>query len=304
MSTGPIHDVIERWHLHIRKQLPGGLDELLHDDVIFYSPVVFTPQRGKEITTMYLTAAEHTLGGEHFRYAKEVLAGDTAVLEFETQVDGKYVNGVDIIRCDEAGKIVEFRVMLRPLQAVNMVHQQMAAMLGGDRRRGIELFRGGTGPGLFESGTMSMPEFDPDDQALLKADGPRNRDIHLGAHDQVLFRGDGPNGYSLVRAEFAPHFVLVRHTHNADCLYAIVAGSLTMGAVTLVAGEGFFVPADAPYGYEAGPDGVVVLEFRTRTTFDMKIPGGQIERLRQLNRAAEEHGALWRTLRTADTANG
>ena len=58
-----------------------------------------------------------------------MLAGDTAVLEFETTVEGKYVNGVDIIRCDDEGKIVEFRVMIRPLQAINLVHQQMGAML-------------------------------------------------------------------------------------------------------------------------------------------------------------------------------
>ena len=68
-------------------------------------------------------------GGSSFRYVKEVLDGDTAVLEFETQIDGKYVNGVDIIRADEDGKIVEFRVMIRPLQAVNLVHAQMKAML-------------------------------------------------------------------------------------------------------------------------------------------------------------------------------
>jgi hypothetical protein len=67
--------------------------------------------------------------GGGFRYTKKVLAGDTAVLEFETTVEGKYVNGVDIIRCDDEGKIVEFRVMIRPLQAVNAVHRQMAAML-------------------------------------------------------------------------------------------------------------------------------------------------------------------------------
>jgi hypothetical protein len=75
-------------------------------------------------------------GAGGFRYTKQVLAGDTAVLEFETTVEGKYVNGVDIIRCDDDGKIVEFRVMIRPLQAVNLVHQQMAAML--ERMKGAD----------------------------------------------------------------------------------------------------------------------------------------------------------------------
>ena len=134
-----IHDVIERWHLHMRGQLPGGLDELLDDDVVFYSPIVFTPRAGKAITTLYLSAAGQTLPGEKtsstgdsskgFRYTKQVLSGDTAVLEFETTVEGKYVNGVDIIRCNDAGKIVEFRVMIRPLQAINLVHRQMGEML-------------------------------------------------------------------------------------------------------------------------------------------------------------------------------
>jgi hypothetical protein len=138
-----IDGVVERWHRHLRGDLPGGLDELLHEDVVFYSPIVYTPQEGREITKLYLTAAGQTLPGEGaadsgdgggasprgFRYTKQVLAGDTAVLEFETTVGGKYVNGVDIIRCDEDGRIVEFRVMIRPLQAVNLVHEQMRAAL-------------------------------------------------------------------------------------------------------------------------------------------------------------------------------
>jgi ketosteroid isomerase-like protein len=128
-----IEDVIDRWHAFLTAGDPDGLDRLLADDVVFYSPIVYTPQRGKEITTLYLQAARQTLPGDGgdgaFRYTKQVVAGDTAVLEFETSVDGKYVNGVDIIRCDDAGRIVEFRVMLRPLQAVNIVHEQMRAML-------------------------------------------------------------------------------------------------------------------------------------------------------------------------------
>ena len=138
-----IEQVIEKWHAHLRGTLPGGLDELLDDDVVFYSPIVYTPQAGKAITKLYLEAAGQTLPGDPpaagsggaatsgggFRYTKQVLAGDTAVLEFETTVEGKYVNGVDIIRCNDEGRIIEFRVMIRPLQAVNLVHQQMAAML-------------------------------------------------------------------------------------------------------------------------------------------------------------------------------
>ena len=129
-----IETVVERWHQHLRGELPGGLDELLDDEVVFYSPVVYTPQRGKDITKLYLQAAGVALPGEKsgdgsFAYTKQVIAGDAAVLEFETTVAGKYVNGVDIIRCNDAGRIVEFRVMIRPLQAVNAVHEQMKATL-------------------------------------------------------------------------------------------------------------------------------------------------------------------------------
>jgi hypothetical protein len=133
-----IEKCIENWHRNLRGELPGGLDELLADDCVFYSPIVFTPQKGKDITKLYLTAAGATFGGDReekravsseFRYSKEVLDGHTAVLEFETEVGGKYVNGVDIITCNDEGKIVEFKVMIRPLQAVNLMHHQMKAML-------------------------------------------------------------------------------------------------------------------------------------------------------------------------------
>jgi SnoaL-like domain len=126
-----IDDVIARWHRHLRGELPGGLDELLADDVVFWSPVVHTPQHGRQVTAMYLLGAQQVLAGGGFRYTKQVLAGDTAVLEFETDVDGTFVNGVDIIRCDDAGRIVEFRVMLRPLRAVDVVHERMRALLAG-----------------------------------------------------------------------------------------------------------------------------------------------------------------------------
>ncbi len=127
-----IEDVVARWHRYLGGELPGGLDELLADDVVFYSPVVYTPQRGKPVTTQYLEAAAQALGGGTggpFQYTKQVMSGDTAVLEFETSVEGKYVNGVDIIRCDNAGRIVEFRVMMRPLQGIQAVHEEMGRRL-------------------------------------------------------------------------------------------------------------------------------------------------------------------------------
>ena len=128
-----IDKVVETWHRVVTGERPEALDGLLADDVVFYSPIVYTPQRGKAVTTMYLHAAAQTMPGDPvhgaFHYTKQVLAGDLAVLEFETTVGGKYVNGVDIIRCDDTGRIVEFRVMIRPLQAINAVHEQMRVVL-------------------------------------------------------------------------------------------------------------------------------------------------------------------------------
>ena len=137
-----IEKAVENWHKVIRGEFPGGLDELLAEDVVFYSPVVFTPQKGIEITKLYLSAAANTFGGEpdaasgspnpntsKFRYTKQILSGNFAMLEFETEMEGKYVNGVDILTCNDEGKVVEFKVLIRPLQAVNAVHAQMRRML-------------------------------------------------------------------------------------------------------------------------------------------------------------------------------
>ena len=105
------------------------LDKILHEDVVFYSPVVFSPQRGKAMTMAYLGAAGQTLSNEHFRYVRIFDCGQRAVLEFETEMDGKYVNGTDLIEWDTDAKITEFKVMVRPLQAIQTVHAAMGAML-------------------------------------------------------------------------------------------------------------------------------------------------------------------------------
>jgi len=154
---------------------------------------------------------------------------------------------------------------------------------------------------MAESGAMSAPQFDADDMKALAEDGPRPATAALGIHDTLVFQGEGDAGGSLVRAWLAPHYVLPRHSHNGDCLYYIVEGAITMGAQQLGAGDGFFVPSNAPYAYEAGPDGAVVLEFRTQTSFDMQIPGGQLERWRRMAVVAEEHGERWIELRSKAT---
>ncbi len=117
------------WHAVVRSRDVAALDRLLDDDVVFHSPVVHTPQRGKAITLKYLIGAMQVLNSSAFRYDREIVGANDAVLEFSTEIDGIAVNGVDLIRWNDAGRIVDFKVMLRPLKAVNAVHQQMGAML-------------------------------------------------------------------------------------------------------------------------------------------------------------------------------
>jgi len=108
---------------------PALLSELLADDAVFHSPVVHTPQVGKRIVMAYLVAASHVLGNDSFRYVRELVDGDEMMLEFVTEIDGISINGVDIIRFDNAGKINDFKVMVRPLKAINKVWEMMAAQL-------------------------------------------------------------------------------------------------------------------------------------------------------------------------------
>ena len=120
---------ISKWHNIVRTRDASGLDELLAEAVVFYSPVVHTPQIGKAITTMYLTAAVKVFGNESFRYVREIVGDSSAVLEFETEIDGILINGVDMIAWNDDGKIIEFKVMIRPLKAINLIHQKMGEML-------------------------------------------------------------------------------------------------------------------------------------------------------------------------------
>ena len=134
---------IEKWHEVMKvggKEGASKLDSLLHDDVIFYSPVVFTPQKGKKITMLYLSAASGVFGDQKstnnsekkqskFKYVNEIIEGNSACLEFETEINGIYVNGIDLITWDDDNKIIEFKVIVRPLQAVNKLHEQMQNML-------------------------------------------------------------------------------------------------------------------------------------------------------------------------------
>ncbi|MES2974374.1 MAG: nuclear transport factor 2 family protein [Pseudomonadota bacterium] len=120
---------LETWHHLVRSQDPSGLKALIAEDAVFHSPVVHTPQRGRKLTVMYLGAAFQVFFNPTFRYVREIVGASDAMLEFETEIDGVLVNGVDIIKWNDAGQITEFKVMLRPLKAINVIHQKMGAML-------------------------------------------------------------------------------------------------------------------------------------------------------------------------------
>jgi hypothetical protein len=125
MPAGPV----ELWHRLVETHDAAGLDALLAEDVVFHSPVVHTPQAGKAITKKYLSAAFQVFFNESFRYVRELKSDRDAVLEFEVKLDGLTVNGVDMLKWNDAGKITEFKVMIRPLKAINLIHQKMAAAL-------------------------------------------------------------------------------------------------------------------------------------------------------------------------------
>lgn len=122
-------ETIKRWHHAAANKDAAALDDLLAEEATFHSPVVHTPQVGKAITARYLAAAFEVLNGEQFRYVREIIGERDAMLEFETEIDGIYIDGVDIIRWNDEGRITDFKVMLRPLKAVNTVHAKMAEML-------------------------------------------------------------------------------------------------------------------------------------------------------------------------------
>lgn len=121
---------LARWHAYMEHGSdPALLADLLAEDAVFHSPVVHTPQVGKPIVMAYLVAASHVLGNDSFHYVRELVDGDEMMLEFVTELDGVTVNGVDIIRFNEDGKISDFKVMVRPLKAINKVWEMMGNQL-------------------------------------------------------------------------------------------------------------------------------------------------------------------------------
>lgn len=121
---------VAAWHAYMEGGGdPQALRDMLAEDAVFHSPVVHSPQAGRDKVFAYLHAASHVLGGGDFRYEREIIDGDQAMLEFATTLDGIHINGVDIIRWNNDGKIIDFKVMVRPLKAINKVWEKMGEML-------------------------------------------------------------------------------------------------------------------------------------------------------------------------------
>ena len=121
--------IIEDWH---RVALSGdctALNGMIHEDAVFESPVVHTPQRGKAITIKYLTAAVATLNNPSSEFVGEWSGDKSVIVEFKSEIEGIAINGIDMIRFDETGLITHFKVMIRPLKAVNLIHRKMGEML-------------------------------------------------------------------------------------------------------------------------------------------------------------------------------
>jgi hypothetical protein len=120
---------LDRWYGYIKSHDHAALWDLLHPDAVFESPVVHTPQRGRDITFKYLSSADQVLGGPGFRYVGEWRSATGAVLEFENVIEGIALNGVDIIAFSDDGRITHFKVMVRPLKAINLLHRLMGEQL-------------------------------------------------------------------------------------------------------------------------------------------------------------------------------
>ncbi len=119
---------MELWHEIIKERNPERLDQVLADDCVFHSPILHTPQKGKDLTKYYL-AGDMMVFNDSFHYVKEVVTREHAVLEFVCDIDGIIINGVDILTFNKDGMINEFKVMIRPLKAIELMHKKMRELL-------------------------------------------------------------------------------------------------------------------------------------------------------------------------------
>lgn len=161
-------------------------------------------------------------------------------------------------------------------------------------RQGLKIFRSADAPTLEETGMMAPTTMAP---VAAERVGGHVDAYNDGAELRVLYGRPGDAGSpSLVHVWFKPNYPLPRHTHDVDCLYYVVSGSLTMGKQELCPGDGFFVPADAPYQYTAGPEGVEVLEFRNERAFDIKVTEDDPARWDAMIRTVDEQREGWQAL--------
>ncbi len=163
--------------------------------------------------------------------------------------------------------------------------------------RGLRLFRRTDAIDLADTTVMSRPVMDPLPDREILAEVATSS----GYVNQVLFGDPDSGGMSLIRLWYAPDYALPRHSHDVDCLYYVVAGEARLGNQVIAAGDGFFVPAGAPYAYTAGPDGVEVLEFRATSQFGIHVtenPG----RWAQLAQLARAHREEWTAQTAAENA--
>jgi quercetin dioxygenase-like cupin family protein len=157
-------------------------------------------------------------------------------------------------------------------------------------RRSITFFTADQAPLLDDDGMMTPPHVDEEVTTTLDLSP-----LAAGSKVIVLFETEGPNPMSLVHAWFGPGYRLPRHSHSADCLYYVVAGEAHMGNRVIKAGDGFFVKAGQPYAYQAGPDGIQILEFRGATTFDMQIFDQTVAKWQPIVDAATANQHRWVT---------
>ena len=120
---------LAKWYAYMKSHDRAALWDLLHPDAVFESPVVHTPQRGRDITFKYLSSAVKVLGGPSFSFVGEWRSDNGAVVEFEGEIDGIRINGVDMITVGDDGRITHFKVMVRPLKALNLLHRLMGEQL-------------------------------------------------------------------------------------------------------------------------------------------------------------------------------
>jgi hypothetical protein len=122
-------NTLAAWHELIQEKNTQNISVMLADTVVMHSPVMYSPVVGKALVSLYLTAAFYTFINDDFKYVRELASDSDAILEFTTVIDGIFVNGVDMMTWNEAGEIVDFKVMVRPLKAVNLIHEKMQILL-------------------------------------------------------------------------------------------------------------------------------------------------------------------------------